>query len=92
MKKMKILLWIVVAAFLFIPLAGCNGGGGGSATIYYRHDPWAYDHYYRTRVHHHHYHNRPNRPDRPIHKPNRPGGPSIQPVPKPRPRPQPRRR
>jgi len=75
MIKIKALLFVVFTALLLSSLAGCSSKGySGSTSIYYSNDPWAYDRYYRSRVHHHH--NRPNRPDKPNRPPNRPSKPN----------------
>lgn len=60
-RSPRFILYIVgTVVFGFLPyLGGCSSSGGysGSASTYYRHDPWRYDTYWRNDIHYHH-HNR----------------------------------
>ncbi len=85
MKKMKVFLCMICTALLLSPLTGCGSKGYSGDGDYYRRDPWYYDHYYRSRVHHHHHrshvHRPGDRPDRP--RPPRPPKPPNRPMPRP---------
>lgn len=85
MKKIKVFVCMICTALLLSPLMGCGSKGYRGDGDYYRGDPWHYDHYYRSRVHHHyhrsHVQHPGGRPDRP--RPPRPPKPPNRPMPRP---------